>query len=631
MSAQRWFARLARSQACAGLCARATAARVFVQPGIAFVGAVAAVPVDAIKEADNLIVDFVSNSAAFRVAAATLAEDKADGGLTRHGGVGTLQPLLESLVARRAVGYFARRSGVSDEWLWQAARAEFEETRRTPWSPLAASVWSCEPGVTYNPNLYALVAASQLGIQCTAHAQPLSAKQWQLQPVAGNALLGADLPANKACALNQRVGSYISMRGHMLHHGKDSRIIRHLRALRTVPGYVALTSGVGEHCDVALGDMVWLRFDNASRDDAARLHGRVARVAAITAAGALVDVLPRAIASCCLLAEAEAAVAAPGDAAMLVPYSRCHLLYQSADGHLLRHDELDRDAARLYIPVDTTRTEAAITRSVAAAREAAPALLVQALGDAARRALECDKDAFKDRDNVFVADVTAAQLFRRARSLARKPDNLWRLTSRYPFSFCDMHCVPLSPPVHDFVWRLLHGRLAFEGYLKMASGALMTHCPDCSVLRSSLDNDHPTRDCVSAHRNVVAIAGVLDTWLTPEMVLLHRGAADAFARAWRWELLPSRRAGFTIPTILLVAITKHLLWISFTARVFASASVDMADVVQHHRVSGFALANLSDDDLIASVKREFRASLRFVERHHVKLFRCMARFVRHVL
>ena len=322
---------------------------------------------------------------------------------------------------------------------------------------------------------------------------------------------------------------------------------------------------------------------------------------------------------------------APGDADVLVSYSRCYPLHRSNDGRLLRHDELDRDAALLYIPVDTTRTEAFITRSVGAVRDVAPVPLMQALGDAARRALECDKDAFKEREHIFVADVTAAQLFRRARSLARQPANLWRLTARFPFSFCDMHRVPFSPPVHDFVWRLLHDRLAFEAYLKTANGTLMMRCPDCRALRSALQNDHPTRDCVSLHRDVDAVAAALDAWLMPEMVLLHHGAADAFERAWRWALLPSRSAGFTIPVILLVAIAKHLLWISFTARVFANASVDMADVVHHHHVYGSALANLSDDDLVESVKREFRASLRFVENHHVKLFRCMARFVRHVL
>ena len=139
-------------------------------------------------------------------------------------------------------------------------------------------------------------------------------------------------------------------------------------------------------------------------------------------------------------------------------------------------------------------------------------------------------------------------------------------------------------------------------------------------------------DCVAPHRDVIAVAVALNAWLTPSMVLLHRGAADAFLRAWRWALLPSRAAGFTIPAILLAAIAKHLLWISFTARVFApSSGVFVADVVQHHRASGRALALMSDVDLIKSVKREFRASLRYIESHHAKLFRCMRAFVQHVM
>ena len=190
---------------------------------------------------------------------------------------------------------------------------------------------------------------------------------------------------------------------------------------------------------------------------------------------------------------------------MRVPFSRCHPLTPSISGHLLRSDERVCDANTLFITLDETHTEAKVTRCVEAARSAAPMPLARYSADRERRLLEQPAPGIGFSKRVLrpLVSATAADLFKRARAVDRQASELWRLSTGVAFTFEDLQSVPFPPAVYDFVYRRLHRRLAFESYLKIKSGALMTDCPDCGLSLDLLSNDHVTVDCVSAVRNAL--------------------------------------------------------------------------------------------------------------------------------
>jgi len=153
-------------------------------------------------------------------------------------------------------------------------------------------------------------------------------------------------------------------------------------------------------------------------------------------------------------------------------------------------------------------------------------------------------------------------------------------------------------------------------------------CPDCGLSLDLLSNDHVTVDCVSAVRNVLAVFAALEAWLMPMLLRADSRATNAFCLAWHWMLRPSRRRAYSIVAILLAGIAKQLLWSSFASRAFGGGESALA-------VSESASARVGtlvlDVDLIAVAKRELLATVRFALQRYPKLYRCLARFARHLV
>ena len=82
-----------------------------------------------------------------------------------------------------------------------------------------------------------------------------------------------------------------------------------------------------------------------------------------------------------------------------------------------------------------------------------------------------------------------------------------------------------------------------------------------------LSNDHITLDCPIMAMSVCRVVG---DWFAVQMRTVDRRASDGFSEAWAWQLVPARRKPWTLLAIMLAAIAKHQIWITFTAIVFGT-------------------------------------------------------------
>ena len=207
-----------------------------------------------------------------------------------------------------------------------------------------------------------------------------------------------------------------------------------------------------------------------------------------------------------------------------------------------------------------------------------PAVLSDWLLHHRRESMECAY-VFTDANSIFelggsikpqrvtLDHMTSALLGWRARALSRDVSEpaLARLFSYKQFSFEDFVKIRCSNEDFDFVFRLLHGNLAFGRHIKLGSGVLMDHCPDCGRDCRACFNDHPTLDCGRA----VSLFAALNDWFYGILVAWDAGRL-AFRRCWHWQRLarPCRRVHRAAWALAVIA--KRALWNSFVGRYYSS-------------------------------------------------------------
>ncbi len=625
-------ARLEVLHATSGLRSRATAWRVLVLPTILFPASVLAVPKSVIERVCQLMVSFIFKSQ-HHPAASVVSEDLCDGGLTKHGGCGDPLALIMSLVARRFMAYLCERTRPIDEWLWVATMLDFAKLFGAMWSPLAYPRvnWPIANDKSYNPNSYAHFAATSKPIwHDVRDAEQLTAKRLQMEPVFCNALFGAHLtPTRELRSQLLRVKNFFSSSGVRFFGGAQS-VLDHFDSLAAAwPALAtAIRSPIVPVADFSVGNFVCIR-DDSTLD----LNGRIGEVTSISndRMKCVVSVYTRSPWSTehgPLLVESLVQRSRVCE----LPCSQCYRLVLSASGkRLFRSDNRSFDHRYLRILRVSTREECDITKAIDTAlpTRAGMSTLEYAARERMRRELE-RKHLFIIKKYVPLALATAADLYRRTRSLTRTLHDLQRIDVHDKrFSFADLQNVFLSGPVFDFVWRLLHGKLAFCSWMSSAAGTRLARCPDCnlSLDDAKLCNDHVTLDCSGGL--AVRVRDALDAWWTPQLCLFNQRLRSSFRSAWSWSLVPSRRRGWSMLTVMLVAIAKHRIWVHFTRRVFGGSHVDGVYAVsnagthRHHQLSDDAVRSIVDDS-----KSELSAVLRRAEQVHRKWFACVAGFAR---
>jgi len=247
-----------------------------------------------------------------------------------------------------------------------------------------------------------------------------------------------------------------------------------------------------------------------------------------------------------------------------------------------------------------------------------------------RKRREVERDClFAVKKHVPLALATAADLGRRARELNRASGDLKRIQGCKRFSFADLQRVFLFRPVFDFVWRLLHGKLAFCSWMSSTAGVKLEQCPDChlSLVEDKLCNDHVTLNCRGGL--AVRVRDALNAWWTRHLLLFDQRLQLTFVSAWAWDLVPSRRRGWSLLTVMLVAIAKHRIWVHFTRRVFGGSSLD--GVYAAAASGGVGSLHLSDDvvqSIVEDSKSELVSVLRLAKSVHPKWFARVARVAR---
>ena len=296
----------------------------------------------------------------------------------------------------------------------------------------------------------------------------------------------------------------------------------------------------------------------------------------------------------------------------------------SADGRrLFRSDDACFDHRRLRIPLATTAAEIALTARIdtTVPLVAHASAIARAITYAARARLRAQHERALlgvPRSYTPLPMATAADLYRRARSLSRSSEHALRLSRHKRLSFSDLHRVPLPRPVFDFVWRLVHRKLAFKTWMRTANGVALTNCPDCGlVLDDAQHNDHVTFNCSGGVAMYVAAA--LEAWLTPALIAYDARHSTAFLSAWKWQLRPSRRNSGTFLAIMLVAIAKHRIWVHFTARVFGAGSDDPFRMARHPLP--LTIDMLAVDAIVSHCKSDLRSFLRRGAATRPRLFR----------
>jgi len=147
---------------------------------------------------------------------------------------------------------------------------------------------------------------------------------------------------------------------------------------------------------------------------------------------------------------------------------------------LLLCDELVFDARRLSIPNDAASIELdVLARASSFTIPGASLVLCRWAVDHRRRQLEAAQlslSRLSRKSLMPVSSATAADLYHRARALARSRGKNYIKSCKNGFSFKDLQRVYLPRPVFDFVWRLLHGRLAFQPWMRIAAGGTSATC-----------------------------------------------------------------------------------------------------------------------------------------------------------
>ena len=165
------------------------------------------------------------------------------------------------------------------------------------------------------------------------------------------------------------------------------------------------------------------------------------------------------------------------------------------------------------------------------------------------------------------------------------------------------------------------------------------------ALRYSRNCDFDVSKNLDCHRHdgmAIIVRDALDAYLTPILLQRDFRAAGAFKAAWQWSLSPSLSA-FASLAILLSAIAKHHIWVTFTARVFGGAvpadvvasgnsvgvispSFHFSNLQQLYRSSSALAGTRTVQQVIDDSKREFISTLRYLEANQPSRFARLKRF-----